>query len=180
MMPRLLGEKLNSDAMLRLQSSQYSESLHMQGTVPAGGTLLAKTAVSNYGDFYCLWMTGHFQTLADDGLGNTIDNAVCYLRGQLIDGNGQKKLFSDYIPFDLWLSPGRERTPTALNTIAPFGAIVVAPAPPVLFEPLEFEYVFSSNSDILLDVKNDGVKEMSFEIMLHGIRILSKAAVSGL
>lgn len=183
---RVFAKKLDTAAMEKLQEFQYSEKLLLADTVPAGSGRLGRTAVSNLGDFLCLFVTGHFETLRGDGAGppaNTIDDAVNHLRGQLIDGAGQKKLFNDFIPFDLWLSPGRERSNDATNVvtpqIAPAPLADTAPAPFPLFYPLEFEYLFTANSDILLDVRNDSDVEIDYEICFHGIRRLASAAVRG-
>jgi len=181
---RVFSQRLNLDALFRLQNVQYAEKLLMADTVPAGQSKIGKTAISNLGHFLCLQVTGKFQTVSAGGTGvppaNIIDDGINHLRGQLIDGAGNRKLFNDYIPLDLWLSPGRERDARATNAIAPDGAIVTSPAPLPLFYPLEFEYLFSANSDILLDVKNDSDKDISYEIAWHGIRVLSSLAVQGI
>jgi len=183
-MARVFSQRLNLEALYRLQNVQYSEKLLMADTVPAGQSKLGKTAISNLGHFLCLQVTGHFQTVKAGGTGvppaNIVDDAVNHLRGQLVDGAGNRKLFNDYIPLDLWLSPGRERDNRATNVIAPDGAIITASAPYPLFYPMEFEYLFSANSEILLDVKNDSDKDISYEIAWHGIRVLSSLAVSGI
>lgn len=180
-MVRVFGQRLNPTTLFNLQRSQYSEKLLLSDTVPAGQSKLGKTAVSNLGHFLCLHITGHFETLRYQGE-TVIDDAINHLRGQLIDGAGQKKLFNDYIPLDLWMSPGRERSNDAANVLTPVvdPAVDTACCPPYLFYPQEFEYLFSANSDILLDVKNDSDYEIDYEICFHGIRILSSAAVSGL
>jgi len=178
-MIRVFSKGLNASAMLALQSSQYSERLLMADTVTAGQSKLGKTTVSNLGHFLCLMITGSFETLLLGGSG-TIDDGINHLRGQLIDSTGNRKLFSDYVPLSLWLSPGRRRSPTAANAFQPDGAIITSPAANPLFYPLEFEYLFAANSDIQLDVKNDSTAACKYEIVFHGIRILSGAAVSGL
>jgi len=180
---RIFASALNASKMFDLQRSQYSEKLLMSGTVPGSATgaatTMARTAVSNLGHFLCQYVTGHFscrRTIA----GEIIDDAINHLRGQLIDGAGQKKLFNDRIPLDLWLSPGRERDATTLNAVADSaGGVPVSPPPYPLFYPHEFEYLFSANSDILLDLANDSDLDIDFEITFHGIRILSKVSVQG-
>ncbi len=180
---RVFASRLSAAKMFALQKSQYSEKLLMTDAVPAGGTVLARTAVSNLGHFLCLYMTGHFSTLRLDApAGQIIDDAVSHLRGQLIDGAGQRKLFDNRIPLDMFLSPGRERDNTAVNAVTPD---IVAPladtAPPPfpLFYPQEFEYLYSMNSDILMDIANDSDTPIDFEICFHGIRILSSETTQG-
>lgn len=193
-MIRVFSKGLDAAAMYHLQKRQYNEKLLMSATVPANSSTYAKTTVSNLGHFLCLFITGRFSTLAsitDATLGTrVIDTGISYLRGQLTDGAGQKKLFNDYIPLDLLLSPGRARSAdtTVANTYVDLLDTTVTPAREValasskgetLFYPQEFEYLFSANSEIQLDVKNASNYDNTFEIVFHGIRILSSAAVRG-
>jgi hypothetical protein len=193
-MVRIFANRLKTQDMFNLQRFQYSEKLILSDTVPAGQAKLGKVAVSNLGHFLLTHITGTFTTIRTEnyilpGAGaatdNQIDSGVNYLRGQLIDGNGQKKLFSDYIPFDLFLSPGRIKDGDSYNDLIAalnsVGGTVANHAGDsnALFYPQEFEYLFSANSDILFDVKNDSNLANSYNITLHGIRILSSAAVKG-
>jgi hypothetical protein len=190
-MSRIFSKGLNVSAMLGLQVVQYSERLLLSGVVPANSSILAKTTVSNLGHFYCLFMTGKYTTkqqITDPVLGAlTVDTGIQYLRGLLKDQAGNRQLFSDYIPLDLFLSPGRAKSDCAnayIDVLDTTGAlpreVALAAAPgQTLFYPQEFEYVFPANTDILLDVKNASNAENSFEIMLHGIRILAASSVKG-
>jgi hypothetical protein len=176
---RTFSNKIEAQKLFDSQKRQYSETILMTGTVPAAGGVLARTGISNLGHFLCLKITGSFSCLWTDGVVGLIDDGIDHLRGQLIDGAGQRKLFNDYIPLSLFLSPGRRRDATALNAFAPAGAVVTCPPSPSLFYPGEFEYLFSANSEILLDVRNDSNSVNRFDIAFHGIRILSGVSVAG-
>ena len=186
-MIRAFASQLNGNALLQTQSVQHSEKLILSDSIPAGERKMARTSVSNYGDFLCLYMTGTFETItyySGEGGTVTVDNGIDYLRGQLIDSVGQRKLFNDYIPFSLWLSPGRRRSTQAQNNWAPIPPVETCGQSNSLFYPQEFEYIFAANSEILLDVWNDAptgqyAPEIHYEICFHGIRILSNTAVSG-
>jgi hypothetical protein len=192
-MPKLhvLSKAFNADILLGVQIRQYSEKLLLAATVPAQSSITAKTTVSNLGHFLCLLLTGKYTTLqkiTDPTIGVlTIDDGIQHLRAQLIDGAGQKKLFSDYIPLDLFLSPGRGKANASnayldvLDTsVSPAREVALAAAPgQTLFFPQEFEYLFSANSEILLDIKNDSLADNFFEIALSGYRILASASVRG-
>lgn len=202
-MIQTFSKRINAAEVFTLQQYQYSDKLVLADTVPAGQSKLGKVSVSNLGHFMALIMTGHFNTLRTisytlPGGGaptdNIIDDGVSHLRGLLIDGNGQRKLFNDYAPLDLWLSPGRVKfNDTGLavaaqvqNNLIPaldsVGGTVatVAASSNSLFYPVELNYLFSANSDILLDVKNDSNTAISYEIVFTGIRILAKASVAGI
>jgi hypothetical protein len=190
-MSRVFNKAFDVSEMLGLQVVQYSERLLLSATVPANSSVMAKTTVSNLGHFLCLYMTGKFSTLkkiTDATLGTKlIDTGISYLRGLLTDGAGQKRLFNDYIPFDLLLSPGRGKADCdnayqdILDTTStpPREVALAAAKGETLFYPQEFEYLFPANTDILLDVKNASNADNTFEIMLHGVRILASASVKG-
>lgn len=182
---RVLAKVLNSDTMLRMQSVQNSEKIPLSGTAPAGGIATARSAISNYGDFLCLFITGTFETLKKvtvEAADYIIDDGVDYLRGQLADSIGQRKLFTDYIPFSLWVTPGRRRSSNVnvVNTYrddATTGANA-SPASNFLFYPHEFEYIFAATGEIQLSVYNDSNVDLNFDLCFHGVRIISDKAVS--
>ena len=170
---KALTSRIDTAKLFEIQSYQYSEKLPLADTVPANSSKMGRTNISNLGHFYCQSITGHFERL-ETVAAAIVDDGISWLKGQLIDGSGNRKLFSDYIPLDLWLSPGGVRSPLATNNFT------TAPVPTQLFFPIEFEYIFTANSEILLDVKNLSGTDMSYEICFHGIRILSNISVAGI
>ncbi len=187
-MIQVLSAKLSSASRFALQSEQYSEKIPLSDTIPAGTTKLCKTNVSTLGHFLCTRITGHYETLgkyntttgAVDDTGSIIDDGICHLRAVLQDGAGQRIMFSDYAPLDLFLSPGRTRSNSATNNLITQSNIGAATGAPALFFPDEFEYLFSANSDILFSVKNDSNADCKIDLVFHGVRILSKRSVSGI
>lgn len=173
--------KLSAEKLFSAQRSQYSETLVMSGIVPANAGFLARTDVSNLGHFLCLKITGSFSTLRIDPLAPPaiIDDGIDHLRGQLRDGAGQRNLFNDFIPLSILLSPGRRRDVTALNAVAPTATAALAGIGFSLFYPGELEYLFSANSQILMDMRNDSDTPNRFDIAYHGVRILSGVSVAG-
>lgn len=172
---KVLSKQIDIAASFRLQNTQYSEKLLMSDTVPAGTEKPGKTAVSTLGNFLCQFITGHFQTLSKVNTSHVIDDGVSHLRGQLIDGTGQRKLFSDYIPFDLFCSPGRTKALAAENNLTAYSTFANQADPAnQLFYPMEFEYLFAVNTDILMYVKNDSDVDLSYDLVFHGVRILDR------
>ena len=186
-----LLQRIDSNKILDIQKFQYAERILLSDTVYAGQSKLGRVAISNLGAFLCQMITGNFQTaVLHVGSGHYEDDGISHLRGQLIDGYGNKKLFNDYIPLDLWLSGGRTKYVNATingaaqlaisnNLVADGGNAAQAAASNNLFYPIEFEYLFSENSEIQLDVKNDSSVDLQYNICFHGIRILSSTAVKG-
>jgi hypothetical protein len=140
--------------------------------VPAGSEKLQKKNISNIGHFESKFITGSFQTVYQSEINGLQiqDLDICYLTGQLIDGSNQRPLFDDFIPLNLFLSPGRVRSAnsaTLLTTDPPSGN---------LFYPIEFIYLWTINADILFKVKNASNVDLTYWMMFHGIRILTPKA----
>lgn len=159
--------RIDGDGLLEVQRYQYTERLFLSAVVPAGTHSMGKVAVSNLGHFALAWMTGHFTTIWNVAAVAT-DTGVCPIRAKMIDGSNQRTLFNDYIPADLFLSPGRTRDISALAGADPSGN---------LFVPTEFVYLFPANSEIQFDLVNDSDVDNRIDICFHGIRIKSKAAL---
>lgn len=155
---------LEPKRIMALQNLQYQEKLLLSDTVPAGQSQMARLDISSLGHFFCQFMTGHFQTLSLDQA-VIVDDGVSHLRAKLSDETGTRPLFNTHIPMDLWLSPGRTKSTastTLLTTDAPSNN---------LFYPQPFQYMFTVNSGILLDVINDSDVDLLYEIAFHGIRL---------
>jgi hypothetical protein len=181
MSPRIFTKILNPIEMLAIQKHQSAENLIISDTVPANSSKTGKVSIGNQGAFFCDKITGTFSTLKL-GADNTtiIDNGVGYLSGQLTDQTGQKRLFNDYIPLGLILSPGRSKSNLAANnagniTVSAATVFISGDNQP-LFYPLEFNYLFPDNTEIQFDVKNNSDTPNTYTIVFHGIRILSQRA----
>lgn len=162
-MVNIFAKKIDPKAILGLQNLQYQEKLLLSDNVPAGGQKMGSVNISSLGHFYCYFMTGHFETLYDDA-GATKDDGIVHLRSQMVDGSNMRPLFNDYIPLDLFLTPGRTKSADSTT----FATDAVANN---LFYPQQFQYMFTVNSEILFDTKNDGEVEMNYEIVFHGVRL---------
>jgi hypothetical protein len=165
MVVKPFSQAIDPAKVFEIQNQQYSERLLMSGSVPAGQTALGKVNVSNLGHFFSMFVTGTFTTLAMPAAA-LVDTGVSYLSGQLIDGAGQRKLFNDRIPLSLWLSPGRRRDATSTT-------VLTDPIGNNLFYPIELEYLFTANADIMIEFYNSSNQTNYYEICFHGIRIIS-------
>jgi len=160
--------RINGNDLLNVQKFQYTERLFMSQIVPAGQHAMGKVAVSNLGHFALEWMTGHFTSVWKVEQTDT-DTGVVPIRAKMMDGSNQRTLFNDFVPVDLFLSPGRTRSIIALLNAEPSGN---------LFVPTEFLYVFPANSEIQMEFINDSDSDNKVEICFHGIRIKAEAALS--
>lgn len=176
-MVNMLSHEVNIGKLKDLQSRQHFNVLKAEGTVPAlaaGGLLNVSLNVSNEGDFFAQDITGSFTSLI--AAAPSSDDGVCHLRAKIRDAGSGTDLFDDYIPLDLFLTPGRTR---AAGVVTAPGALTVNPSNS-LFIPKRFVYVFRANTNIQIEVKNDANFANSFVIAFWGMRIKSPIAVSGL
>lgn len=171
-MIRVFNKMLSGQTLFPIQNKQYAERIPLSDSVTAGETKLCKTNVSFIGHFLCQFITGNFETLALDGGAAIVDDGICHLKAQLIDGAGSRQIFSDYVPLDLLFSPGRIRSTLATNNLMATGTASKADAAPALFYPTNLEYLFTANSDIQMYVKNDSDTTIKFNVLFAGIRVL--------
>ena len=171
-MIRVFNKLLDGKTLFPVQNQQYAERIPLSDTVEAGETKLCKTSVSFIGHFLCQFITGNYQTLSLDGGSAIVDDGICHLRGQLVDGAGTRQIFSDFVPLDLLLSPGRIRSVDATNNLKATGTASKADPAPALFYPTNLEYLFTANSDIQMYVKNDSDTPIAFNLLFAGIRVL--------
>lgn len=166
-MVNMFAKILEPLKIIKIQNIQYSEKLILTDTVPANQSLLGKIAISSLGNFLCQFITGHFETLlftVPNGGGHIEDDGISHLRGKMVDGSNQRQLFNDYVPLDLFLSPGRIKSNSSVN-------FLTDPPSNNLFYPQPFQYMFTVNSEILFDVKNDSNTPIKYELVFHGIRL---------
>ena len=160
---KVLTRQIDVDKTFGLQRQQKYEILPMSGTVPATSNSIVKASVSNQGHFYCLFVTGSFTTL----VAGPADDGVNHLRGKLFSNNDP--LFNAYVPFDLFLSPGRRKA----------AVVPGAAAGNNLFLQFPLEFLFPANTDIIMDTINDGDFANAFDIAFVGIRCSAYGVVEG-
>jgi len=147
-------ENYNHQDALLLKQPFFTQKLFGAKLIPtAGDTIPVK--VSSFGAFRCLFFTGSFQTLDDAGA----DDGVNHCSMRLNDTGRSLKLFEDFIPCSLFMSPGRTRTTGQAGDPSN-----------QLFFPIDFDYTFLPNSVIEMEMKNDSDTSNLVQICFHGIR----------
>jgi hypothetical protein len=178
----VLLTKLSNEKLRDAKTGQHREGILLQGEIAAHSSDTAKVEVGTAGTIVTMRMAGYYTTLDLIG-GVVIDDGICHLRGQLIDTDKNLQLFNDFIPFNLFLSPGRVKASSALVSGSTLtcqnyltdqaGAIAAAPSGN-LYEPQEFTHPFTVNSYIRIDVKNDAGCSNKFAIYFDVIRVTKK------
>lgn len=168
---KLASQVIDPKDVFEMQNAQYRDVLFLTGAVPANsGGVDFTTQVSNEGHFLCQFITGTFSAVASP-VAAIVDTGVTYLSGQLKDGS--RNLFSDRIPLDLVLSPGRRRSVASTT-------VLTDPVGNSLFYPLELEYLFKVNTMITFNVANTSDEINNFEIAFHGWRCVQGAAADAI
>lgn len=145
----------NINQLLERNHKQYDFKYFGSKIVPANGSTTKEIAISADAHFRCLNFTGNFTTLNAGGA----DDGVNHLSCRLEDTGRSLRLFDDFIPLSLFMSPGR----TLSSGIA-------GDPSNQLFYPIEFDYTFLANSTIELSMKNDGATDNVFKWCFHGTK----------
>lgn len=175
--------KLSTIILRESKKGQHREGLFISGEITEGQSDTIKLEIGTAGSVATLRMAGYFTTLDFVG-GKVIDDGINHLRGQLIDTDGNLALFNDFVPLNLFLSPGRTRSKNAKvagvvtacdNYLQASAGLADAAAPSsFLYEPQEFSHPFTVNSYIRFDVKNDAACTNRFGIYFDVIRVTRK------
>jgi hypothetical protein len=178
----VLLTKLSNEQLRTAKLGQHREGILLQGEIAEGQSGTAKVEVGTAGTIVTMRMAGYFTTL-DKVAGSVIDDGICHLRGQLIDTDKNLALFNDFIPLNIFLSPGRMKAKTAqvagvdtavANYLTAGGGADAAAPSANLYEPQEFTHPFTVNSYIRIDVKNDAACSNKFAIYFDVIRVTRK------
>jgi len=155
----LFREHLDIEKILRLRSSQYVQPLYVEDIVPAGKEKSTPLPLSTIGAFLVLEFRGFFTSLRVKAALTLEDLGVCPLRMEIQAGASSLKMFGDYVPMNILLSPGRVRVNPADPALITGGYALAnadqGPVPGQLFYPTTYQYPFQANDTISISVKND-------------------------
>jgi len=150
--------RIDMKKVLENQAYQYQTTLYLEREVPANSSIDAALEITSLGHFMLLFMTGDFTTKIDDE--QDPDDGICRQYLQLIDGSNSRPLFTEPIPANIILSPGRSRA------IAGAGD---ASEPLRTFYP--FIYTFPLNGQLIMRIQNSADFLNRVRIAFTGIRI---------
>ena len=177
-MLKIFQRILDIPKLLDMQSVQRFQLLYIEGTVPKladGGTLTVVKSVSSEGAFVMDRITGSYTSLRMYGE-TTCDDSTCPLKAKVVESATGIELFDDFVPLNLFLTPGRVRSASAY--LAPDGSAIADPSE-ALRVPLRAEYVFDANSEIKVTLKNDSDVANDFAMAFFGVRSRSSRSVAG-
>lgn len=152
-------EQINIEEIIRLQKHQYQKCLYLEEEVAAASSVDAFVNITSEGHFMLLSMTGDYTTKS----AGPLDDGLVWLFVQLVDGTNQRPLFDDFVPVNLFLSPGR------VKSLA--GAISADNRSDPLYLEYPFVYTFPMNSNIMVRIRNTSDYANILRIQFKGIRI---------
>lgn len=150
--------RIDIQEIINLQGNQYQDMLYLEQAVPAGETIDAAVNITSLGHFMLLSFTGSYTTKSLDQA-VPVDDGINYLYFQMLDGSNHRQLFEDFVPANLVLSPGREKS------------LAAGDASQQLFLNFPFVYTFPLNSSIICRIQNASDAENTLKIAFNGIRV---------
>jgi hypothetical protein len=149
-------QRIDIDQILELQAHQYQQSLYLEVEVEANSSVDGIVNVTSLGHFMNLHITGDYSTATSE----SADDDICRLRGQLIDGANNRELWTNPIPLNIVLSPGRAQSIAAAGSVSN-----------QLYLVFPFVYTFPLNGQIIMRLFNDGDYVNRARFVFTGIRI---------
>ena len=112
----VLLTKLSNEKLRDSKTGQHREGILLQGEITAGQGDTAKVEVGTAGTIVTMRMAAYYTTLDNIGtvaVPDVEDDGICHLRGMLWDTDKNLILFNDFVPFNLFSSPGRIKAKSA-------------------------------------------------------------------
>jgi len=151
-------EKIDIQQIINLQSVQHQTTLYMENEIPAQSNIDMAINITSLGHFMNLFITGDFTTKIEDD--PVTDDGICQIYLQLFDGTNSRELFTEPVPANLILSPGRSQIISGVGD---------ASEPLRIFFP--FVYTFPMNGQIIMRAYNNADYVNRVRITYTGIRI---------
>jgi len=146
---------LTIQQLMEMHKWKYTFYNFSSGIVPANGGDFFNIIISDDAHFRNLWWTGSFTTISNAGV--PADDDVNHLSIRLQDTGRSLPLFGNFIPLNLFMSPGRRR------------AVGIAGNPSnQLFYPIPFPYTFKATSTVEIEARNNSDVDNTFEWLFIG------------
>lgn len=146
---------------LGLRTLEWLFAIPFRMTVPANGNDDDQVDIKPDAHFECFYITGDFQTRNAAGA----DDGVNHISIRITDGSNDLKLMENFIPANLFLSPGR--------TLA---SGVAGNPTNQLFYPFPFHHIFPANGSIIIEATNNGATDNVLNLLFWGKKLRAKIA----
>lgn len=152
----------------QLKKDQFYSDLHWEPysiVVPklADGGIEDSIEIKSDYHFDCLWMTGNFTTLIDDGQGAAEDDGTNHITVRIFDDSTDLKIMRKPVALDLFLSPGRVLSTGVTGD--PSGH---------LFVPIPFKHIFGAKGGIEIELRNNSDWPNTVNFLFGGNALLNQ------
>lgn len=141
---------------LGLRTLEWLFAIPLQLQIPAGGGADISIDIKRDAHFECYFLTGSFTTLNVAGA----DDGVNHVSIRISDGSNDLKLMENFIPANLFLSPGRTMSPG-----------VAGNPTNQLFYPFPFYHIFPANGSIIVEGANNGGTQNTLNLLFWGKKL---------
>ena len=129
--------------------------------VPASGGNDDEVNIRSDAHFQSEFITGDFTTLN----AGPVDAGANLLSLRITDLSNDLKLMDDFIPLNLFLSPGRVLSPGVAGNPSQ-----------ALFYPIPFQHLFPANGGIGVEAQNTGTFQNTFNLLFWGRKLRASEA----
>lgn len=143
-----------------MDQAQYGNqfSYPVTRSVPAGETVQETLTITSDSHFLITQITGDFTTQSGGS-----DDGIPRLSMKWFDTGRSRQLFQDFIPVQLFLSPGRSKS------------LAGGGAGNQLFYPFDWFYPVVANSDLVFEFQSTATTDSNtVNLMLHGFKYAAK------
>ncbi len=147
---------------LGLRQLEWLYTIPVQIAIPANsGAPDVTVNIKSDAHFECFFITGDFTTLnvanADDGTN--------HVSVRISDGSNDLKLMDNFIPANLFLSPGRVLAPATAGNPSNN-----------LFYPFPFYHIFPASGGIIIEAQNAGATANTLNLLFWGKKLRAKTS----
>jgi len=141
---------------LGLRQLEWLFVIPLQLTIPATGGADISIDIKRDAHFECFFITGDFTTRNVAGA----DDGVNHVAIRISDGSNDLKLMENFVPANLFLSPGRTLFPG-----------VAGNPTNQLFYPFPFYHIFPANGSIIVESTNNAATSNILNLLFWGKKL---------
>lgn len=151
---------------LGLRQLEWLFAIPFQVTVPANGGTDDQVDIKPDAHFQCEFITGDFTTI-EAGDPAATDDGTNHISIRISDGSNDLKLMEDFVPANLFLSPGRVLAPGVAGNPSS-----------QLFYPFPFQHIFPANGAIVIEAQNNAGEDNTLNLLFWGKKLKASIANS--
>jgi hypothetical protein len=142
---------------LGMRQLEWLYTIPVQIVVPANsGAPDVTVNIKSDAHFECFFLTGSFTTLNVAGA----DDGTNHISVRISDGSNDLKMMDNFIPANLFMSPGRVLAPATAGNPSN-----------TLFYPFPFYHIFPASGGIIIESQNAGGSDNTLNLLFWGKKL---------